>query len=224
MTQAASIDGPRFVKIGSSAPKRNLSRVPPKAPFTLCHHPRQWYADHDAGRLLPYLTEITGQPGVNGAIDGDPQAGLHELAKQGFTALPVEVVSEMPGGYPGYLVAHPVQGGEYYSTPWVTPIAGASRVQRDPEGYRAFLCWLVDEGKVPPVEEYVVETRVSRLRRQHRDARRRAGTDPVEAERAARIEAEIGIWLAALEPAEQPDPTPSPASKPRRSRKTAAPE
>lgn len=205
----------RFAKLTKTKAADTLSRVPPRSRFTLAAHPRQWFADPTLGRLLPRLIPLTHTPGVNGAVHNDGEAGFYNLERKvGYRRIPEDVTAAMPDGPPMYLMSTDVVGGVYWHTFWETPIAGATRSKTDLAGFRAFQAWLVDSGNVAPIEEHVIEERVDELERHHAAERRKAITDPVAADRAAEIEAELAIWRAALETA--------PESKPRRRRKATA--
>jgi len=121
--------------------------------FVYKAHPARWGKVGD--KLLPLLSMIRFEPGLNG-VDryGSPDLAIVAAKRKGWIIIPHEVV---PNG--GYSRQHAVEKGSLHCSIWEQPIqvGGRPKWRRDPEGYIAFLEFLVAEGIVPLPEPEILE-------------------------------------------------------------------
>ena len=141
--------------------------APAQVPFFYMAHPNRY--DLFDGELLPVLSKLRLQPGVEG-VD---HRGDHMLAKtakerRGWQLIEWGAVECEAFGqsYPEYLHYFDGKAGRIYVEVWTKPVqmrGGTPSWQTDSEGYKQFLRAIVAAGLVPEPDPSLTESLEARL-------------------------------------------------------------
>lgn len=183
-------------RLTGSVPAPQSAKYERPTPTHVAARPRFTYAYHAGkhevrgGHIVPVLRKVRGIPGVNGTDKtGDQRPMWDKLYNRGWTAIPEDV--DGPGT--SYLRVYATRNGEYYADRWQRVYPGDDKIDRDEEGYVAWLVDLMESGAVPRPERSVVERIRSGLASEHQQAIE-SGIAIV----AARCEADIAVCDAYL--------------------------
>jgi hypothetical protein len=178
----------------------DLPKLAPHPKFFLGEHPRRWKYYPERKRILPDLSRIAHDRGVNlVGEDGDTTDLEKRYRREGWTLLEPGIVARSPGGGKSYMKRVKVEEGVAYITRWERVLPGSATVIPDPEGYFGFLEWLVDSGAVrlPPV--HVMSAAADEARATGSRYARTGDRDP-EARRRAELWADTeAAWREAIE-------------------------
>jgi len=210
---------------GGQAPQRSNRRAakplnePPRADFTLTHHPARW--QEIDGELLPLLGRMSHKRGINNVDHfGDTTRAEVNLRKDGWTLIPQEACPpEMtPDGIAGYVRVYTGRGGPIHVTAWERPRPLGSRVvwDRDQEGYHAWLRSLMTEGYIAPPDSTVVDYMREQLHTRRERKAAAADLNPYARQAVEKIDEALSRLDAAWQKVDgKPEPKP-----PRRGRKS----
>lgn len=180
----------------------NLPRIPPGPPWLYAHHPNRWTVDEEAGEVLPDLTTLSGEPGVNNTGKevkgggGDLSGAILKAQQRGFT---VFTSTAIPGVGASYIRPVTTRGGVCYLPYPAEAIAGTAVIRVDADRNREMLKAFKAAYKlVPPV--HVLEAMLERLKVQHARASVTADRDPLKAELAEQYAARIKVLKDTLNP------------------------
>jgi len=214
---ATASTAPQYV-----APTDVSSRTPAvsypggSAPFYLYAIPNRYYLC-DA-RVVPLLAQLGRTPGVNGVaaqrqhIAGggwryvpDMSRAIAKLERQGCSIVPFDVDS--PDGFPSYLQGIP--GTDKVCHRLCSLVPGLEPLPPDPSVWADWLCSLMERGVVPKPHPSQVDAVIEKKRKMA-GSQARAGN----ADRAARLTAQVDRARALLAPKPKPKPKRKPKPKP----------
>lgn len=143
---------------GGVAP--SLPKLPPTPPFIFKYHPARWQVLRR--RLVPLLGKLKLMDGNNG-VTIDRQSGRASLApakamleSQGWTIIPLNKTQD------GKSYCVRVLGSQIHVERWAKTFPGSDKIQSDEAAYVEWLCWLREEGIIPPPASYTIEALIAR--------------------------------------------------------------
>jgi hypothetical protein len=179
-----------------------------RPPFLLQVHSQRWGVI--GGQVVPVCGTFKLQNGlgeVSQLTDGrfKIKAAKASAEERGWTLIPSDV--DGPGTSYVYEAAPGV-----YLTRWERCFPGSNHIESDTKGYVAWLRKLVESGKIPAPEPYVIGRLMSRLEQEHADLIDKVGTHPSLKPRVEQLARDIAILQRELERVTPAPPAPKPVN------------
>ena len=169
----------------------SLPKLPGGGPFLFATHPKRWIASLSAGQLVPDLTKIRLEPGVNFiGMKGTYDRLLLKHAERGFD-VQRDTENYLSAGRLNHL------GETFYTALWERPIGGSARTKPDRKMANAYLKKLAQTAERPSYD--ICKKKVQKYQTTLLAARKESVlTNGANKEQIANIEKILGMWVAEL--------------------------